>query len=871
MEEDSATRGVPAIRPFARADLIDESYRLEEKVSEGGMGVVWRATDVKLGRPVALKFVLGEADESVLRRFAAEAKSLASIQSPHVALVYRSGLTRPVGGFPYIAMEWLAGKDLGQELAERTRLPTAEIVGYTLQLCEGLAALHDARIVHRDVKPSNIFLVDGPRGRTVKLVDLGIARRLETHSTRLTHERNIIGTPAYMSPEQIADGLNVDTRSDIWSVGVVLFEALSGELPLFGAGQLSLMHIPSPLRPIIARCLTPRDLRFNTVDELRSALCDALARIEKANQLPNHIAIAATLPFPTDPSSMPPVPPAIIHHPPLTGPVPQPPRSQPSARKALVPFAASILVAGAAAVAYHLFPLPPRACKEADLIDCTTQCNRGNAESCTALGHLYEEGQGVTRDDAHAVALYKQACDRGEARGCQNLGLMYWRGRGVFKPDGVQAVAAFKQACAQGSVIGCVNLGAMYYHKSHGDHDAISLFKNACDNGTARGCLWLGAMYETGSGGLTIDGVRAVALYEQACRSGDATGCYALGLEHIGGVGGLTKDEAKAVTLFKQACAKGEAEACLVLGFAFYTGELGLRQDRAQAASLIEKACDMDKGYPSPLDDWRGHSACLVAANMYAGALPHAPSGLPKDEGQAASFYKRACANGDAAGCTALAGIYELGAAGLPKDEPQAVALYKQACDQEEAEGCVKLAAMYERGAGSLANDESQAIALYQRACDQFYSPACARLGAMYEQGIGGLAKDLGRAAALYERACSKDAPESCTRLGGMYERGTGGLTMNESKARDFYSAGCLTHGNNDAQACPKLIGLEQRACNRGVGANCADLGKYYENGEAGLAKDEAHAASFYKRACALHVNYGCERLEASRTIPHPQ
>ena len=273
-------RGSEQLRPRA---VIDGSYRLDEKIAEGAMGAIWKARDVQRDRVVALRFVLAKPDEPQLRRFMAQAESLAAIQSAHVAAVYRCGVTRRVGGLPYIAMEWLSGRDLAEELAERKRLPPEEVIRYGIQLCEGLSALHERKI-HRSIKPSSIFLAGEPSARTVKLLDGGMETPLYPWASRLARERPTTGSLEYLSPEQLTDGRNLDERSDIWSVGMILYEALSGGLPFAPeaspteviatalAGHFPLGDIPPALKHIVDRCLSAREERFQSADDLAEAL-----------------------------------------------------------------------------------------------------------------------------------------------------------------------------------------------------------------------------------------------------------------------------------------------------------------------------------------------------------------------------------------------------------------------------------------------------------------------------------------------------------------------------------------------------------------------------------------------------------------------
>ncbi len=229
-------------------------YRIVDELGEGGMGVVYRAEDVRLGRTVALKFI-GEkfvADEAARKRFRREAKTASSLNHPNICTIYDIG---DFEGRPYIAMELLVGQTLKALLASRV-LPTAEILRIGIQVAEALTAAHERRIVHRDIKPANVFLVE--RG-LVKVLDFGLARRLiaadeEATSPDPTVTGTPVGTIAYMSPEQ-ALGRPIDHRSDLFSMGVLLYEMANRERPFKGESAVAtldrLLHLdPPPLTQV---------------------------------------------------------------------------------------------------------------------------------------------------------------------------------------------------------------------------------------------------------------------------------------------------------------------------------------------------------------------------------------------------------------------------------------------------------------------------------------------------------------------------------------------------------------------------------------------------------------------------------------------
>jgi eukaryotic-like serine/threonine-protein kinase len=276
--------------PVQAGQILDGKYRVDRVIGAGGMGVVVAATHVQLNTQVALKFLLPEAlrDSKVVERFVREARSAVQIQSEHVARVIDVA-TLPTGS-PYMVMEFLEGQDLAGVLTQSGPLPVAQAVGYVLEACEAVAEAHSLGIVHRDLKPANLFLTRRHRREPiVKVLDFGISKSNDPASLSLTKTASMMGSPYYMSPEQMKSARDVDARSDIWAIGVILFELLSGTTPFQGETITELVvsvtqgRIPSvrDLRPevpvglaeVIARCLErERDDRYPDVGKLAQAL-----------------------------------------------------------------------------------------------------------------------------------------------------------------------------------------------------------------------------------------------------------------------------------------------------------------------------------------------------------------------------------------------------------------------------------------------------------------------------------------------------------------------------------------------------------------------------------------------------------------------
>ncbi len=280
--------------PVAAGQVVDRKYRVEGVLGAGGMGIVVSATHLALDEPVALKFMTldeGRGDDTSRARFLREAKAVRKLTSAHVARVFDVGQL-PTGE-PYIVMELLKGDDLAKHLRTQGRLSAADTVRFMLQVCDAIREAHALGIIHRDLKPQNLFLATRPGGGTiVKVLDFGIAKSVESASgggASLTTSQNVVGSPIYMSPEQLRASKHVDGRTDIWSLGVIMFELLSGKVPFVGDSVLELgmriMTVPAPsltelraevpaaLADVVQRCLEKEpDKRFPDIDSLTDAL-----------------------------------------------------------------------------------------------------------------------------------------------------------------------------------------------------------------------------------------------------------------------------------------------------------------------------------------------------------------------------------------------------------------------------------------------------------------------------------------------------------------------------------------------------------------------------------------------------------------------
>lgn len=363
---ESAKPSIPLPSLPAEGDLVQGRYRVLHELGRGGMGIVVGARDERLQREVALKVVLPKmmGSAEAIERFINEARSLAQVDSRHVVRVMDCGtINEPAAsaGLPFMVLELLRGEDLFSIVARAGTLPVAQVVRLGLDACAGLAAAHSRGIVHRDLKPENLFLaVESDGTQCLKILDFGIAR---SHAQRrLTRGKLGVGSPGYMSPEQVEGSGSVDCRSDVWGLGVVLYELLANR-PAFAAEeprQLCLQilttdatplselrsDLPLGLVQVVERCLQ-RDpaRRFANVAELAEALAPL------AEPLPSSAAVVGIRhQFEVDDerSGLRPLPRAASFA--SAEPAPPPPRGPSRLRRGLSLFAAALVLLPALAL-----------------------------------------------------------------------------------------------------------------------------------------------------------------------------------------------------------------------------------------------------------------------------------------------------------------------------------------------------------------------------------------------------------------------------------------------------------------------------------------------------------------------------------------
>jgi serine/threonine-protein kinase len=280
-----------AVAQVKAGDLLGGKYRVERVLGTGGMGMVVAARHAQLGQRVAVKLMLKEAlaDPGNAERFAREARAAVRLQSAHTARVLDVGKLK--NGEPFMVMEYLDGQDLDEVVRANGPLTPKVAVGYILQACEAFAEAHGLGMIHRDIKLKNMFLARSVDGRPlVKVLDFGLAKTVGAlGDVSLTATSAVFGSPQYMSPEQMRSAKDVDARSDVWSIGVSLYELLTARVPFDapGVAEICAMVLKDPVEPpskwavglppeldaVVVKCLAknPQD-RYQSVAELAFAL-----------------------------------------------------------------------------------------------------------------------------------------------------------------------------------------------------------------------------------------------------------------------------------------------------------------------------------------------------------------------------------------------------------------------------------------------------------------------------------------------------------------------------------------------------------------------------------------------------------------------
>jgi serine/threonine protein kinase len=541
-------------------------YRIDATLGQGGMATVYKAYQPAVDRYVAIKILPRHFsdDPQYLGRFRHEAKIVAQLQHPHILPVFDFGER---DGYTFLAMPFVHGGTL----ADTCQGPVAPAVAERIisQICAALKYAHAKGVIHRDLKPSNILIDES--GNCL-VADFGIAH-LDGDATKLTATGAVMGTPAYMAPEQAA-GADVGPQSDVYSVGIMLYEMLTGRVPFKAETPLAvaIQHLTAPLPPprSFNAALTPaveavvlkalarsKEDRFSSAEEFATAFGGAVSASQVMQRMETIVGpaatpeVGATLSTPGSQSSVidtrrtSRVPGYLVvaslaivaagayfwiatWRSPASTAV-ESAAAQPPNRVAEAPAAPTAPAESPTAERAAPKPAAPEAPSPrsvaakpptAEPPSKTESAKPPTPPTTEAIASAPADNVG------RSIAQYQRSCDDGRPVGCANLGMLYLNGTGVPQ-DEVRAAGLFQRACDGGHLLGCAQLGVMYKNGTgvlNDDRKAFALFERSCDAGNGFGCLHLGDMYASGRG-VTTDFTKAIASFQKACDAGNAMAC----------------------------------------------------------------------------------------------------------------------------------------------------------------------------------------------------------------------------------------------------------------------------------------------------------------------------------------------------------
>jgi serine/threonine-protein kinase len=572
-----------------QGDVIANKYEVKERLGSGGMGVVYSALHRELGELVALTFLHASlvAKPDVAKRFLNEARAGMRIKSVHVARVHDLGTH---AGAPFIVMEYLTGHSLAEVLAKEETLPLPLAVDLVLQACEAIHEAHALGIIHRDLKPENLFLTDGPDG--LKVLDFGISKSSFAEQAALTATHAVIGSPYYMSPEQVTATRSVDARTDVWSLAVILYQVLADAVPFPGRSVMEIhaairegawtplsehCDVPSKVDALVTRSLErDREARVPTVLDFATQLAPfggevaraSLARMQRVEGRRSEAPPA---------DMMTKAPPALLR---IT-----PSDTNPSNRRsrmivlglmATAPLGAGVFLARGWLAAS---PMPPAVSATPSASSEAVVPAAVPSGSAAVIAGAPSEAPAPPMALPSAVTAPPPR-PAPEKPGCS----------GRVTPECEAACGAHARGACEALALALVHRDAV------GDASrAAALYQTACDTGSMSAYNALGALYGTGHG-VSHDDQKAFGLYSKACDGHYARGCVNQGGMYFDGTG-VHRDMERGVELFKRGCGAGEPLGCSNAAVAYRTGR-GVRQDDREARSYDAKALEL--GRPRP-------------------------------------------------------------------------------------------------------------------------------------------------------------------------------------------------------------------------------------------------------------------------------
>jgi TPR repeat protein/serine/threonine protein kinase len=772
-----------------------DRYELVRPIGRGAMGEVWRARHRFTHADCAIKTLHPQlvTSQRVADLFVQEAHVGARLaQHPNIVRVQDAGHDTE-SGLPFLVMELLEGETFEERRRREGPLPWD--LGRVLfeQLGDAVQCAHDAQVIHRDLKPGNLFLTRDRKGAPLlKVLDFGIARVLEEDASRTATQ---VGTPAYAAPEQLGPtyrimaerqgvtiAKQVSAATDTWALGLVAYDLLTGaepgtfwgvqtsaELPV----RIALDDAPRPSAPAsaigvslpegfdewFARCAArDAEKRFATFDEAARALVTLLGGPLSVHTARTEGGFASAGPITS-----------------LSGPRTVETRFEVST---LVPSSPSDKAHTAAArtlrseVTERPAPAPfekaPRAATEAFIasyhpgaLSGAASTTGGTTASVAATSAVARPKRRLMMGGASLMLVLVAA----------GVGTSWHRGRvheAAARRSAQAAEAAAEAKAAREATVAKENAERVEAEKR--SHVALGLPGEPVDRGLLE---------------------KTQPAFRLACDKGSVDGCVGLAYLKLYGIG-VPVDAKTALTELDAACQRGSAEACATSGELRTNGLYGVGKDATLAKTALDQAVRLFQEQC----DGKASTACAALGYFNVTGL-----GVAKNAERAAELFQKACDAGAPEGCARLGHAYRAGE-GVSKDSKRAVALLDKACDAENARACSELSAMLAKGQG-VTRDAERAAQLAQKGCDASVMLGCSVLADAYLSGRG-VTKSAARAGEFYDRACQSAVEPvwtACVSLGNLYESGLG-VKPNSAKAEKFWD----------------------RACEGGIRTACADL-----------------------------------------------
>ncbi len=864
--------------------------RLVRPLGKGGMGTVWVAHHLARQCEVAVKLIdMDDAMAAALKpelRFAREADMAMRIKSPHVVQTLEHGVTAT--GRPFLVMELLEGECLSDRVEQLGALSLEDVARLVTQVARALTAAHDVGVVHRDIKPDNLFIEAGRPSLYVKVLDFGIAKKTSgTGGGALTATGLMVGSPFFMSPEQMEDAKGVGIPTDIFSLGAVAYYALTGALPFDGDTPVDIWDAkkrsdfvrpsrrrpphPSSLDAWFERALDPDPhARFSSAEQMATAfartagvtVAPAAPEVRRtgtqplmdpdATRFPAATSVPAladaakartfgggTVPLDLDPDgalargalAKPPAEEEPLPAPPLTATADDPPieeepipRTERRGPSALPPIPSTE---------------PPSAPSPAEraraLAGGTELAEPAFGPSSTAP----ESPLLASPRAAGYTELASPASTNPETPRLSHVGPTELEPSGRFTPPPLSPAALPSGAATPAPSSASPSIGQ--------------------PPSRARERRGRGRLIALLGGGALLLGGAAAGLYVALsppepllarCKETQPAQCLEVGTKL------LEKNDKKGAFRYLAVAALRdsrltEARSALeaLRGLKFGASELEPVRDACDEGSAL--GCYLQaqmSGKPansSALDylntrcEKKDAAACAELGAVY----DRGQWGVSTDLKEAVAYHRAACSGGNPRGCARLGRLLLLGQGGLKRDAKSAVEHFDKACDKHEMLGCVELGRALAGGLGGLTADPKRGADLFEKACDKNELEGCWELGRALANARG-RERDHAQAVKLLDRACSGGVLDACTAWGIMHESGHGGLTRDVDRAIELY----------------------QKACDGGALGGCVELGDAYENAKGTVGRDAPKAVKLYQRACDADVLEGCRALASAHS-----